>query len=250
MLSQHRPRNVTTSPSTATSAFPYTDSSDAGPAVESSYSANTTAPACTAPELIAAAAHLTQLFGTAVHSAATASALELGLTSAFSAKFQRHWHPTEPQKGCGYRCLLFPVGQLDPLVADAVVKAGIDPTAARMAMPSPDYEMMVWVDPGSVSLRISDRTALLQYIYSGCSPPGSPEPTSKSLSPKASSFTPRGASQSPPPSRVASRPKAIAILASKSDTSSRRSRVLLQNPMMSPPPGLFGPSNRLSAITV
>lgn len=250
MLSQHRPRNVTTPPSMATSGFSYTDHSVAGPAVESWQSAHSSVPACTAPELIAAAAHLTKLFGTAVHSAARASALELGLTSAFSSKFQHHWHPAEPQKGCGYRCLLFPVGQLDPLVADAVVKAGVDPIAARMAMPSPDHELMIWVDPGSVSLRISDRAAVLQYIYSTKSAQVSPEPTSKSLSPKASSFTPRCASQSPPPSRIGSRPKAIAILASTANSTSRNSSALLQTPMMSPPPGLFGPSNRLAVITV
>merc|ERR1712146_392892 len=84
--------------------------------------------------------------------------LEAELASRMLRKFEGHWHPDTPERGSGYRHISCGAVAADALVTDALEVAMTG--SARKANVPQDVSM--WVDPGSVSIKVGSHGALTQ----------------------------------------------------------------------------------------
>ncbi|KAI8585676.1 hypothetical protein BDZ88DRAFT_386852, partial [Geranomyces variabilis] len=84
----------------------------------------------------------------------TRSAFQSALASSMTAKFTAHWDTARPAKGNGYRAISFSGGRLDPIVKTAARGVGIGEPDLLAVFPE---ELVVWVDPGSVTYRNGER---------------------------------------------------------------------------------------------
>lgn len=102
-------------------------------------------------EIATAANFLTHLvkcqFGASVAERFSATMVRL-----FHSHFVGHWHPTQPERGSGFRCVRIN-GKMDPIVDAAGRSCGIEASRFRAAFPC---ELTLWVDPGDVSYRIGE----------------------------------------------------------------------------------------------
>lgn len=202
------------------------------------------------PELRAVAAHVVHLCDAAGLREPVKAELCAQIAAALAARYHAHWHPAQALRGSGFRCLVFPAGGVDPVIAGAFATAGVDPIVLRSAMPSPELTINIWCDPGTVASRIGSGSVNTVYT---ASPPATAaaKPPAKSaaiaitaaptgltghrrelgsvsphLSPKANTFRPRS------PSPTQDRPN----LAPPPAAQFRVPRVGVM--AMSPPPGL------------
>jgi protein Tob/BTG len=71
------------------------------------------------------------------------------LTRMMETMYEHHWHPTNPVRGSGYRCIRIN-GMLDPLVKRAGEACGMSYESIRALFPA---ELTLWVDPDDVAYR-------------------------------------------------------------------------------------------------
>ena len=82
-------------------------------------------------------------------------------------RFEGHWYPEEPHRGCAYRALISTVSQLDPLLMRAAESTGQRGLCESF--------MRVFADAGEVNCwvraaRLTPRTPLLSLSSSPCTP--------------------------------------------------------------------------------
>ena len=73
------------------------------------------------------------------------------MTDILFKRYEGHWHPGNPERGSGFRCIRLNGQQPDPLISECMRLADI-------ALPK-DFmtqELTIWVDPGVVSVRIGE----------------------------------------------------------------------------------------------
>lgn len=200
------------------------------------------------PEIVAAAGMLAELLlpeGTAYR---VETELKNRIAIALAQRFRGHWFHDQPERGSGYRSLSFRPGPggIDATLRSALVEIGMVPSAtANSATANVATETTVWVDPGTVASRTGGGP--LRLIY-GCAniPLDSPSRGRSGspglgyqLSPKASEFTPRSRSQSPP--KTCAR-KALSITIPDQHAVKTSLKTATSTGMaMSPPPGLITP---------
>ncbi|KAI8610574.1 hypothetical protein BC830DRAFT_1084657, partial [Chytriomyces sp. MP71] len=78
------------------------------------------------------------------------------LSLILALRFGGHWHPEAPSRGSAYRSLSFVNGKPDQPLEEAAMKAGL-PTFATY-FPA---NITFWIDPGNVSLRVTDHGSIL-----------------------------------------------------------------------------------------
>lgn len=182
------------------------------------------------------------------------TALADALRDALTERFEGHWYPDEPHRGCAFRSLTCNAQALDPVVARAVSKAKLQ-TKVEVAQGA---GFILWVNPCEVKVLLDsgvrkdifraeakasnpyskprvhiERTRL--NVVAEMSPPSttSPSPTgSPMLNPKAATFAPAAArssadSESDSGDEVEPQPSIFHGMA--------------HAPSPAPPPGLFMP---------
>lgn len=115
------------------------------------------------------------------------------LESALRHKFEGHWYPDKPFKGSAYRCLKT-TQPLDPVFLIAARESGMDLDDIQENLP---HELSIWIDPGEVSYRMSEKGPV-KILYSdgerrNDSAEEHPEPQReviKSFNPEAQVFQP------------------------------------------------------------
>ena len=75
------------------------------------------------------------------------------LEAALKVKFATHWYPTHPAKGSAYRCVKT-TNPLDPVFELAAHNCGLQLADIQAYLPS---ELCIWIDPGEVSYRMSEK---------------------------------------------------------------------------------------------
>mmetsp|Transcript_65712 Transcript_65712/g.109176 ORF Transcript_65712/g.109176 Transcript_65712/m.109176 type:complete len:242 (-) Transcript_65712:235-960(-) len=94
---------------------------------------------------------------------------EPDLRSAFSSRlqevlmerYQDHWYPDEPHRGCAYRAITYAPPIIDPLLLRAAELAGVH-DAAFSKQHQTEPEILLWVNPGEVKQL---RGKGIQYIW-------------------------------------------------------------------------------------
>eukprot|EP00055_Hartaetosiga_balthica_P004603 m.12320 g.12320 ORF g.12320 m.12320 type:complete len:291 (-) comp3983_c0_seq1:43-915(-) len=101
------------------------------------------------------------------------------LRQQLEERYTDHWFPSEPERGCGYRCLEWSKRFVDGSIQHAAQKAGLE--VATLMAKGPRH-LKLWVDPGEVSARINSGS--IQVIGSNRASPGqSPRSHSPTNSP-------------------------------------------------------------------
>lgn len=109
------------------------------------------------------------------------------LENALKAKFEGHWYPEKPSKGSAYRCIRC-TPPLDPLVFEVPARSsGINLLDIQENLPQ---ELSIWVDPGEVSYRISEKGAVKILFSEKSEVKKSPTETVSGLNPEAQCFKP------------------------------------------------------------
>lgn len=85
-----------------------------------------------------------------------------GLVRNLMKKFEGHWYPDKPSKGCGYRCLLIS-HSLDPVLLTSVEESGLSVTDVQSNLPE---KLSLWIDPFEVSYRIGESLLLIEEAFS------------------------------------------------------------------------------------
>jgi len=77
--------------------------------------------------------------------------------------FQGHWHPAQPMRGSGYRCIINQSANatVDPMLLCVGRGAGIPEFLLRRYLP---VEMAVWIDPNDVSYRIGEQGSICSLL--------------------------------------------------------------------------------------
>jgi len=85
------------------------------------------------------------------------------LRKALVQLFQGHWHPAQPMRGSGYRCIINQSanGTLDPMLLCVGRGVGIPEFLLRRYLP---VEMAVWIDPNDVSYRIGEQGSICSLL--------------------------------------------------------------------------------------
>ena len=80
-------------------------------------------------------------------------------------RFQGHWHPAQPWRGSGFRCIINQSanGTIDPILLIVGRTAGIPEFLLRRFLP---VEMAVWIDPNDVSYRIGEQGSICSLLGS------------------------------------------------------------------------------------
>lgn len=78
------------------------------------------------------------------------------LEELLEKKYKDHWHPANPRKGSGYRCIRIN-GKMDPVVSDAAKVTGLSNIALYLPK-----EFTMWVDPNEVSYRFGEEGSICQ----------------------------------------------------------------------------------------
>jgi len=73
------------------------------------------------------------------------------MTDILFKRYEGHWHPGNPERGSGYRCIRVNGQCPDPLISKCMKLADIDVPKDFMTQ-----ELTIWVDPGVVSVRIGE----------------------------------------------------------------------------------------------
>ncbi|KAJ1970709.1 hypothetical protein H4R35_005705, partial [Dimargaris xerosporica] len=79
------------------------------------------------------------------------------LTRLLSQRFQSHWNPECPLAGNAYRAVTTFAGKLDPVLVQAAGEAGLPQSVLSVNVPR---DLVLWVDPYSVSYRIRDNSSV------------------------------------------------------------------------------------------
>jgi len=81
------------------------------------------------------------------------SNLHVFVQELLNARYQGHWYPDEPHRGCAYRALLSTVNSIDPLMlraADSTGHRGLQESFMRQF--SDAGEVTCWINPGEVKV--------------------------------------------------------------------------------------------------
>jgi len=78
------------------------------------------------------------------------------IVECLTSHYHDHWHPEEPVKGSGYRCIRIN-GKVDPVIAKAGLLMGLAAQFLHRLFPS---EFTMWVDPHEVSYRIGENGSI------------------------------------------------------------------------------------------
>jgi len=100
-------------------------------------------------------------------------------------RWEGHWHPENPERGSGFRCISVESGRLDPLLREACVRAGA-PADAVDSLLLPEFA--VWTDPGRVSVRMGSGGPI--WPLETFNNVGSPSKQSRALDPWAKEWMP------------------------------------------------------------
>ena len=76
--------------------------------------------------------------------------LEKGLRQ----KFDGHWYPDTPTKGCAYRCIKASGDDIDPVMIWAADQSRLDLEEIKENLPR---DLTIWIDPHEVSYRIGEK---------------------------------------------------------------------------------------------
>ncbi|XP_048871831.1 protein Tob2-like [Brienomyrus brachyistius] len=76
------------------------------------------------------------------------------------ARFEGHWYPETPLRGCAFRCLHLGIAR-DTVVELAARRSGLDMSEVRANVPP---ELSVWIDPYEVSYQIGE-SGEVQVLY-------------------------------------------------------------------------------------
>ncbi|XP_015603287.1 protein Tob1 isoform X2 [Cephus cinctus] len=111
------------------------------------------------------------------------------LEKALKDKFKGHWYPEKPFKGSAFRCLK--TGDpVDPVLERAAKESGVPIQDILENLPT---ELAVWVDPGEVSYRIGEKSAV-KILYSEAADPhdetSADREVTKTFNPEAQCFRP------------------------------------------------------------
>ncbi|XP_012274935.1 protein Tob1 [Orussus abietinus] len=111
------------------------------------------------------------------------------LEKALKEKFKGHWYPEKPFKGSAFRCLK--TGDpVDPVLERAAKESGVPIQDILENLPA---ELAVWVDPGEVSYRIGEKSAV-KILYSETADPhdetSADREVTKTFNPEAQCFRP------------------------------------------------------------
>ncbi|XP_063983663.1 protein Tob1-like [Diachasmimorpha longicaudata] len=111
------------------------------------------------------------------------------LEKALKDKFKGHWYPEKPFKGSAFRCLK--TGDpIDPVLERAAKESGVPIQDILENLPA---ELAVWVDPGEVSYRIGEKSAV-KILYSESSDlhdeSSADREVTKTFNPEAQCFRP------------------------------------------------------------
>jgi protein Tob/BTG len=104
-----------------------------------------------------------------------ARSLSLDLLETFSTvlcqvmygRYQDHWFPDKPRKGCAYRCMRINDRIIDPLILLAATTSGLTESELLPLLPS---QLTIWVDPEEVAYRIGEDGSI-GVIYDAHAPP-------------------------------------------------------------------------------
>ena len=110
------------------------------------------------------------------------------LEAALKVKFEGHWYPEKPFKGSAFRCLKTAT-PLDPVFEIAAREAGMDVCDIQENLPQ---ELSIWIDPGEVSYRMSEKGPV-KILYSETDGPIDSAPDRElapTFNPEAQSFKP------------------------------------------------------------
>ncbi|XP_052407168.1 protein Tob2 [Carassius gibelio] len=72
------------------------------------------------------------------------------------SRFEGHWYPEAPLRGCAFRCLHLGASG-DPVVELAARRSGLDTEEVRTNVPP---ELCIWIDPYEVSYQIGEKGAV------------------------------------------------------------------------------------------
>lgn len=111
------------------------------------------------------------------------------LEKALKDKFKGHWYPEKPVKGSAFRCLK--TGDpVDSVLERAAKESGVPIKDILENLPA---ELAVWVDPGEVSYRIGEKSAI-KILYSESADPhdesSADREVTKTFNPEAQCFRP------------------------------------------------------------
>ncbi|GAA5846574.1 hypothetical protein JCM9279_006748 [Rhodotorula babjevae] len=82
------------------------------------------------------------------------------LAAVLAARYDGHWHSSDPERGSAYRALIRTPASLDASLVVAAADAGISVDELERALAAGDHKVTLgsrwtlWVDPGCVSLRV------------------------------------------------------------------------------------------------
>ena len=111
------------------------------------------------------------------------------LEAALKVKFEGHWYPDKPFKGSAFRCLKTAT-PLDPVFEIAAREAGMDVCDIQENLPQ---ELSIWIDPGEVSYRMSEKGPVKILYSESDGPVDSSAPdreVAPTFNPEAQSFKP------------------------------------------------------------
>lgn len=87
------------------------------------------------------------------------------LEATLKTKFEGHWYPERPYKGSAYRCIRC-APPLDPLIFEVAARhSGMNLSDIQENLP---HELSIWVDPGEVSYRISEKSPVKILFSERC----------------------------------------------------------------------------------
>eukprot|EP00056_Hartaetosiga_gracilis_P019402 m.13925 g.13925 ORF g.13925 m.13925 type:complete len:297 (-) comp7674_c0_seq1:286-1176(-) len=103
------------------------------------------------------------------------------LRQLLEERYTDHWFPSNPDKGCAYRCLEWSKRFVDGSIEQAALKAGMELPTLLSKGPS---HLVLWVDPGVVSARIGadENIQVIGSSNNGSPTIGSRSPRSQSPS--------------------------------------------------------------------
>lgn len=78
--------------------------------------------------------------------------LRKSLMEVVRGRISKHWHPSKPLRGSGYRCIRIN-GRLDPVIEKAGRMSGVSQEVLKQGLPG---ELTVWMDPGEVGYRFGE----------------------------------------------------------------------------------------------
>jgi protein Tob/BTG len=80
-----------------------------------------------------------------------ALAFQERLTAILSERYEGHWHPESPEKGCAYRCLRWAeTSRPDESLIEAETLSNL---SLKNILPR---DLTLWIDPNEVSARIGE----------------------------------------------------------------------------------------------